>query len=523
MRNKSIIFWPVLIASFFIMVAGATDRALAVSGKLTIAFAAESNVLDVTKASAGVDWYFIQQINEQLITADSNLNKVNWLAESWKLNTEMGKPVITVNLRKGVKFHTGDTLKASDFAFAYERMKDPKISKWSHYQSSVERIDVIDDYTFKIVFKQADATYVSGLLRLWGISENYYKKVGDAGVQQHPVGTGPWKFVSRKIKEELQLEAFEDYWNKEHRPSVKYLTAKIIPEDMTRVAAFQTGAVDWVDAVPLAMIPTIKKMRGVKTASVLNGNNLFIQFNTHDPKSPFNKLKVRQAAALAIDMDGILKSVLFNQGERYASAGKGNLGYDPSLVPYEYDPKKARQLLREAGYPRGFDVKFYNLITPREPNIKEYGEAVAAYLSSVGIRTRIQGLEYVPWIKMGRRKDAPDMDGVISWMWGHGLIGSPGDSAWPGHVHCYQAGTGWGSYSYTCNPELDKLIEQQKSEMDPARREDMLKKIARIKHETVVGGLTTYRPSVTFAWKDKVTFTPWPGAYFHELQEIGLK
>ena len=103
MRKRSFLFWSALIAGFFIMIAGATGNALAVSGKITIAFAAESNVLDVTKAAAGVDWYFNQQIYEMLVTADNKLNRVNWLAKSWKLNYVRGKPVITVNLRKGVK------------------------------------------------------------------------------------------------------------------------------------------------------------------------------------------------------------------------------------------------------------------------------------------------------------------------------------------------------------------------------------------------------------------------------------
>ena len=105
MQKRSFLFWSALIAGFFIMIAGATGNALAVSGKITIAFAAESNVLDVTKAAAGVDWYFNQQIYEMLVTADNKLNRVNWLAKSWKLNYVRGKPVITVNLRKGVKFH----------------------------------------------------------------------------------------------------------------------------------------------------------------------------------------------------------------------------------------------------------------------------------------------------------------------------------------------------------------------------------------------------------------------------------
>ena len=161
-----------------------------------------------------------------------------------------------------------------------------------------------------------------------------------------PVGTGPWKFVSRTIKEEIKFEAFDDYWNKEHRPTVKNLTIKMIPEDLTRVAAFKTGAVDWIDAVPLAMVEEFKKMPGVKTQSFVTPNNLYLSMDATSPNSPFKDVRVRQAVAHAIDVDAIIKSVLFGQGERYVQVGKGSLGYDPDLKPYPFDPKKARELLK---------------------------------------------------------------------------------------------------------------------------------------------------------------------------------
>jgi len=106
-------------------------------------------------------------------------------------------------------------------------------------------------------------------------------------------------------------------------------------------------------------------------------------------------------------------------------------------------------------------------------------------------------------------------------MWSHGVPGDPG-TPWAGHVHSFQAGQGWGSYSYTESPELDALVEQQKATLDPEKRAALLKQIAEKKHEAVLGGLTTYRPLVTLAWRsDKVSFTPWPwpGAW-HDFQQI---
>ncbi len=493
------------------------------SGQLTVAFAAEATTLDPVKYSAGVDQYFIGQLFEQLVRPDPALKRQNWLAESWEVKEVDGKPVLDVRIRKGVKFHNGDPLTARDFEFSQKRLADAKQSRWSHLQGAVERFEVVDDHHFKIHFKEGDASYIADNLQLWAMPKAYFEKVGEEGFAKAPVGTGPWKFVSRSVKEELRLEAFDDYWNKDARPTVKQLTIKVIPEDLTRVAAFKTGAVDWIDAVPPALVAEFKKMPGVKTATLVSGNNLFLDFASHMPSSPWRDVRVRQAAAHAIDVDAIIKSVLFGQGERYVEVGRGSAGYDAALKPYPYDVRKARDLLRQAGYPNGFDTPCYNLTTPREPNMKEMGEAMFAFLSAAGIRCKVQGLEYGAWINLGRRSSPPEMDGVVSWMWAQGLPGDPG-TPWSGHVHTYEPGKGWGSYSYTSDAELDKLIEDAKRTMDVGKREALLEQIAKLKHERVAGGLTTYRPLVTFAWRDKVEYTPWPapGAW-RSFQQIGLK
>jgi peptide/nickel transport system substrate-binding protein len=494
-------------------------------GSLTAAFAAESTVLNPIKYSAGVDHYFMSQMFEQLVRPDPTLKSVDWLAESWDVIPNHGKPIIDVHIRKGVKFHNGATLTARDFEFAYSLLRDPKISRWSHLQASVERFEIVNANHFRLHFKEGDGSYTAGQLQLWAIPRDYYEKVGEAGFNAAPVGTGPWKFVSRTVKEEIKFEAFEDYWNKQHRPHVKYLTIKVIPEDLTRVAAFKSGAVDWIDAVPPSMVDEFRHMPGVKTVTVVTGNNLFFNFNTQQANSPFRKLKVRQAVAQAIDVDAIIKSVLFGEGQRYAEVGHGELGYDPDLKPYPYDPAKARQLLREAGYPNGFDIPCYNLTTPREPNIKEMGEAAFAYLAQVGIRCRVQGLEYGAWINLGRRgrNAPPEMDGIISWMWSHNLPGDAG-TPWAGHLHSFEAGKGWGSYSFTEDEQADRMVEELKRTMNLKEREALIRKIAKYKRDNVLGGFTTYRPMVTLAWRDKVDFKPWPyPGYWRQMQEVGLK
>lgn len=518
-------------AASLLLCAG-TQAAEPATGSLTIAQAAESTMLDVTRAAAGVDWYILGNINEQLLQPDPSLEVKNWLAEKWELTEVNGLPVIEIWLRKGVKFHHGGELTSSDMAFAHKRLANPDVSKWPHYQAKVDHIEIIDDHHFKIIFKEPDGTFIpgAGLMRLYGISEAYYNSHSEEEIQQRPDGTGPWKLVDRKVKEEFVLEAHDDYWNQEHRPGVKNLTIKIIPEDITRVAALQTGAVDWIDAVPPAMIEDVKKMDGIATTARPSGNNLFMSLPQYLDKlpgrndNPFKDIRVRRAAALVVDMEGIIEHVLFGQAQRYTTTTPGSAAYDASVEPYPYDPQQAKQLMTEAGYANGFDVNCYNLITPREPNIKEYGEAFYAYLGQIGIRCKLIGEEYAPWLARNNRSREPQNDGILTHMWGHGVVADPG-TPWSGHLHCYEAGKGWGSYSHYCDPEMDAMVKEQATIMDPADRIPLLKRIGKKKYEEVAGGITTYVPLVTFAWReDKVDYKPWPWmGFWRKLQEIGIK
>ena len=519
--------WPLAaawLAAALLPNAAAAQPAPA-TGSLTIALAAEPTTADPVRYLAGVDTYLISNIFEQPLRSDPKGNQVNALAQDWKLAGTADKPVLEVALRPGVLFHNGDPLTADDFAFAYKRLSDPGESKWTHLQASVESFETLDPLHFRIHFKEPAASYVIGNLQLWALPKHYIETVGIDGFGRAPVGTGPWKFVAWTIKDEIRLEAFDGYWDHEHRPTVKNLTMKFIPEDLTRVAAYKTGAVDWIDAVPPAQVEEFARLPNTSTVSVFTGNNLYLNFATHLPTSPFKDTRVRQAAAYAIDFDAIIKKVLFGQGQRYAEIGDGATGYDPTLKPYPFDPRKARELLRAAGFPNGFDTPCYNLTTPREPNIKEMGEAAFAYLTAVGIRCQVRQLEYAAWITLGRRgrPGPPEMDGVISWMWGQGLPGDPG-TPWAGHLHSFEPGKGWGSYSYTSDPEMDTLVEQQRRVLDQLARVAILRRIATRKHAEVLGGLTTYRPLVTLAWRtDKVAFTPWPAGFWRNFQEIGLK
>ncbi len=483
---------------------------------MTVAFGAEATQTDPTRTTAGVDAYFIDLFYEGLVQTAPNLEKVNWLAESWEVIEENGKIRIDVSLRPGVRFHNGDILTAYDIQFSFERLSDPRSGTSSRLRY-ISKFEVHDDLRFSMHLSQPDGSIVVQNLILTAIPRRYYEEVGDEGVLAHPIGTGPWKFVSRKPRDELVVERFENYWNPSASPRFKRLVIKIIPEDTTRVAAYKTGAVDWIDAVPPAQIESFREIPNTVVATRQAPNNLFLNLNSIDAGSPFRDKKVRQAIAYAVDYDAIIKYILFDQGVRTAQLAPGSTGYDPALKPYPYQPEKARTLLKEAGYPAGLNINCYNLTTPREPYFKEVGETIYAYLAESGIRCKIIQMEYGAWINLGRFSNRPWMDGLLSTMWGQGLPGDPTD-AWGGHLH--SNGDGWGTYSYSNDPELDDLIEELRRLMDEKARVDMIKRIARLKHERMIGGVPTYRPKITFAWRDNIDFKPWPGAFWRSMRGI---
>ncbi len=486
---------------------------------VVVAFAAEPTQIDPTRTSAGVDQYFMALFYEQLLTVGPDLKQRNWLAESWRLFERDGVWLIGVELRRGVRFHNGDELTAHDLRYSYLRQRDPSLSRQAGRWRHVADVRVLGDYELEIVFKGLpDSALLPLNLDLWAIPRRYYEEVGNEGVQAHPIGTGPWRFVSRSVREEIVVERFDDYWDPDSLPGIRRLTIKIVPEDTTRVAAFKTGAVDWIDAVPPAQVADFERTPGVKVASLPTSNNLFLALNALDPRSPLGDVRVRRAVAHAVDFDAIIRYILHGQGIRTVQVTPGAPGHDPALDAYAFDPDRSRELLRQAGYGRGINVNCYNLTTPREPYLKEVGEAMFAYLTAAGIRCRIVQLEYGAWINLGRRDARPEMDGIASWMWGHGALGDPTD-AWGGHLHSYR--DGWGWYSYHDDPELDEMVETLRVTADPEAKEALIREIARLKHERVAGGLPTYRPLVTLAWRDTLRFEPWPQANWRMMRDIG--
>jgi peptide/nickel transport system substrate-binding protein len=374
-------------------------------------------------------------------------------------------------IRKSAKFHNGEPVTAEDVKFSYERYRGAAHELMKEQVASIETPDT-SHVRFKLKKPWPDflSFYSSASGAGWIVPKAYVEKVGDDGFKKAPVGAGPYKFVSFTPGVELVLEAFEDYWRKV--PSVKRLVMKVIPEEATRTAALKRGEIDIAYSIRGELAEEIRQVPGLSLKPVvLQAPNWLYFPEQWDPKSPWHDLRVRQAANLAIDREG-MNQALF-------------LGYcktTDSIIPYTfsdywqpppavYDPAKAKQLLAEAGHPGGFDAGLLYC----DSSYSNMAEVSLNNLAAIGITTKLQPIERAGFFA-----------GYTAKKYGHGII--QGASAAFGNAATRLASfvVRGGAYVYGSYPDIDELYPQQAEEMDQAKRAAVITKMQQLVYEKAI-------------------------------------
>src|SRR2546426_12329982 len=306
------------------------------------------------------------------------------LAVSWKA---LDDTTWELKLRQGVKFHDGSPFTARDVKATFERVLDParKMTARGNH-AKIKSVEVLDDYTVRINTDGPYPLFVERLTALVMSSEKVIKDKGHEWMQEHPVGTGPYKLVRWIKKQEHLLVRNDDYWGP--KPAFKYVRIRIIPEMATLIAELISGGVDVIKAVPPDQMDVINKSGRARTAiaPILRTTIIPLDQAGRSGPNPFTDRRVRQAANLAADVDAVIKHVLNGLGDRVATAiNPMAFGYDPSLKPFRQDLARARKLLAEAGYPNGFDVRFRTGPPIVEPAVQQTSEAISADLTQAGI------------------------------------------------------------------------------------------------------------------------------------------
>jgi len=397
------------------------------------------------------------KVGPSLATAWRNLDDTTW----------------EVKLRPGVRFHDGTPFTARDVKASFDRVLDPEkklTARSTHVK--IKSVEALDDHTARFKTDGPYPLFVERMTALVMQSEKVIREKGHEWMQENPIGTGPYKLVRWARKQEHLLVRNDDYWGP--KPAFKYVRVRIIPEQATQIAELISGGVDVIKAVPPDQMDVINKSGAARTSSspILRTAMLQLDQAARTGPNPFTDRRVRQAANLAVDVDGIIKHVLNGLGDRTATTiNPMAFGYDPTLKPYRQDVAAAKKLLADAGYPNGFEVGFLQGPPIVEPALPQTSEAIVSDLAKVEIRTRRRYVgEIGPYVNLVRDGKAEPM---FEWSWGYYSV-FDADAILYDLMKCGEA------YSYYCNKALDDLIIQGRSTLDQKKRTEIYAKIQRL-------------------------------------------
>lgn len=390
------------------------------------------------------------------------------LAESWTASEDARSYEFV--LRKGTKFHTGDNVTAEDAKFSFERYRGISHPLLKDRVAAVEAPDP-QHVRFRLKQPWPDflTYYASATGAGWIVPKKYVERVGDDGYKKAPVGAGPYRFVSFAPGLELTFEAFEQYWRK--APSVKRLVFRVIPDEATRLAALKRGEVDIVYSIRGELAEDLAHTKGLTLKPTGGQATSWVYFaDQWDPSSPWYDQRVRRAANLAIDHQTINQALTLGRSKITGSIIPDFFEYYWSPPAPIYDPAKARGLLAEAGYPKGFDAGEYNC----DSSYANLAEAVINNLQAVGIRAKLRPLERAAFIKGYAEKGFKNLI--------QGLSGVYGNAATRLEAFVVKG----GDYVYGSYSDIDALFQEQASELERTRREATLRKIQEIVHERAI-------------------------------------
>ena len=388
------------------------------------------------------------------------------LAESWTASRD-GLAYEFV-LRKGVKFHNGDPVTADDVKFSLERYRGGGATA---LRERVAGVDVLDAQRVRIRLKQPWADFMTfygtpATGAAWIVPKRYVERVGEDGFKRAPIGAGPYRFVSFTPGVELVLEANESYWRK--APSVKRLVFRSVPDDNTRLAMLKRGEADIAYSIRGPLAEELRRTPGLTLKATSPTFTEWLTFTEQwDPKSPWADRRVRLAANLAIDRKALNDAEYLRLARVSASIIPRDFPFYWAPPAYPHDVAGARQLLAEAGYPRGFDA---GEVTT-DAVYAATGEAVINNFLQVGIRAKLRPLERAAFYKGDADKSFKKLVRPGS--------AAPGNAATRIEAFVITGGIrAYGGY-----PDIDGLFREQAAELDPKRREALLHRIQQLMHE----------------------------------------
>jgi peptide/nickel transport system substrate-binding protein len=429
------------------------------------------------------------QVHETLVKASADGEVKGLLAESW--TTSPDGLTWTFKLRTGISFSDGTPFNADAVKFNYDRLADPTNGspRRASGTAGIESVSVVDDHTIEIRTAKPLAPL---LLRLAHynfaiVSPKAAKASGDK-YSQTPVGTGPFVLSRWSRDERMTFTRNKRYWGKAPKPEA--VEFQVVPEDNTRLLMLLSGDTHVISNVTPVMVPRLEASPDVKLLT--SDGTRMIHLGLNRNVKPFGNAKVREAVSLAINTQQIVSQVLRDFATQAGAFDPAFIPGSKKLPPYEYNPKRAKELLAEAGYADGFTADFY-FTTGRYLNDNQVAQAIQAQLGEVGIKLNMMSPEFGTFISLLDEKKVP------MYMLGKGNPAFDMD----GGLNIYITTNGSSNYTAYSDSEMDKMITEQRTLVDPAERKELLGRILDKIHEDMPV-LALYYEKILFATRANV-------------------
>ncbi|MBN3230837.1 glutathione ABC transporter substrate-binding protein GsiB [Pectobacterium brasiliense] len=344
--------------------------------------------LDPYDANDSLSQTVAKSFYQGLFGFDKEMKLVNVLADSYDVSPD--GLTYTVKLHPGVKFHDGTVFNAAAVKVNLDRASNPdsRLKRYNLFKM-IEKTEAVDDLTVKITLKTPFSAFVNNLAHPAAvmISPAALKQYGkDIGF--HPVGTGPYRFVTWNQTDFVKVEKFNGYW-KAGLPKLDSITWRPVVDNNTRAALLQTGEAQFAYPIPFEQAKVLEK--NDKLALVASPSILHRYISMNVTQKPFDNPKVREALNYAINKEALIK-VAFSG---YATPAEGplpsSIDYSVKYHPWPYDPAKARELLKEAGYPDGFTTTLWS--SHNHSTAQKVLQFTQQQLAQVGVKVQVTAMD----------------------------------------------------------------------------------------------------------------------------------
>lgn len=390
MKRKGFLSLLLMLTTLTVALGGcAGDKQGENSSQITIGIPQDlEDSLDPNKAVAAGTKEVLFNIFEGLVKPDSQGNIIPAVASDYVMSNE-GR-TYTFTLREGIKFHNGELVTVEDIKYSLEKCADttngdPLVPAFSN----IEEVKIVDDSTVEVNLKEPDSDFLASAAMVTAA----IIPADNANPDTNPIGTGPYKYVSRSPQENIVVEKFDDYWGE--GAHIEHVTFKICANTDTWVMEMKGGSVDMFARMPIAQAEQLGE-----GYTVLEGTmNLVQALYLNNAVEPFNDVRVRQALSYAIDKEEILTMVSDGKGTPIASSmfpAFGKYYMDELNDVYTYDIEKAKQLLADAGYPDGFT--FTITVPSNYSQHIDTAQVLAEQFKKINVTAEIELIEWDSWL-----------------------------------------------------------------------------------------------------------------------------